>query len=189
VLILNRPGRRNAIDLELRAVLAEAIEGAMADDAIRALVLTGAGGTFCSGGDISTMKRQGEEAVRARLQAAQRVIRAIWYGPKPVLGAARQLLMMPRRLTAQEAVELGLADAVAEPGQALRGALADAEAIAAGPPLALAGIKAMLALWPADPRKTLEREVDLAVALMDAEDFAEGIAAFGEHRQPVFRGR
>ena len=68
-------------------------------------------------------------------------------------------------------------------------ALADAEMIAAGPPLALAGIKAMLTLWPADPRKTLEREVDLAVALMDTEDFAEGIAALGEHRKPVFRGR
>lgn len=47
----------------------------------------------------------------------------------------------------------------------------------------------MLTLWHADPRKTLEREVDLAVALMDTEDFAEGIAAFGEHRKPVFRSR
>jgi enoyl-CoA hydratase/carnithine racemase len=97
--------------------------------------------------------------------------------------------MMPRRLTAADTLGLGLADAVAEPGQALAAALDDAEAIAAGPPLALAGIKAMLTLWPADPRKTLEREVDLAVALMDTEDFAEGIAAFGAHRKPVFRGR
>lgn len=87
VLTLNRPGRRNGIDLELRAMLAEAIEGAMADGAVRAVVLTGAGGTFCSGGDISTMRRQGEDAVRTRLQAAQRVIRAIWHGPKPVLAA------------------------------------------------------------------------------------------------------
>jgi enoyl-CoA hydratase/carnithine racemase len=43
-------------------VLAEAIEGAMADEAVRAVVLTGAGGTFCSGGDISTMRRQGWES-------------------------------------------------------------------------------------------------------------------------------
>jgi 2-(1,2-epoxy-1,2-dihydrophenyl)acetyl-CoA isomerase len=243
VLTLNRPGRRNAIDLELRVVLAEALEGAMADEAVRAVVLTGAAGIFCSGGDISTMRRQGEDAVRARLQAAQRVTRAIWRGPKPVLaavegyafgagaalalacdrvvtaadavfgltftgvglagdmgifaslparagvGVARQLLMMPRRLTGSEAFALGLADAIAEPGQALASALADAGALAAGPPLALAGIKAMLASWPADPGETLEREVDLAVTLMDTEDFAEGIAAFGERRQPSFRGR
>jgi 2-(1,2-epoxy-1,2-dihydrophenyl)acetyl-CoA isomerase len=44
VLTLNRPARRNAIDLELRGVLAEAIEGAMADEAVRAVVLTGAAG-------------------------------------------------------------------------------------------------------------------------------------------------
>jgi 2-(1,2-epoxy-1,2-dihydrophenyl)acetyl-CoA isomerase len=84
VLTPNRPATRNAIDLEVRDVLAE---GAMADDAVRAVVLTGAGGTFCPGGDISTRKRQDEDAVRARLQAAQRVIRAIWHGPKPVLAA------------------------------------------------------------------------------------------------------
>jgi enoyl-CoA hydratase/carnithine racemase len=97
--------------------------------------------------------------------------------------------MMPRRLTGPDALALGLADAVAEPGQALAAALADAVAIAAGPPLALAGIKAMLARWPGDPDETLEREVDLAVTLMDTEDFAEGIAAFGERRPAAFRGR
>ncbi len=243
VLTLNRPARRNAIDLELRVVLAEAIEDAMADETVRVIILTGAGGTFCSGGDITTMRRQGPVPVRTRTQAVQRVVRAIWNGPRPVLAAvegyaigagaalalacdrvvaaadstfgmsftgvgiagdtgifaslparagvnvARQLLLMPRRLTASEAMALGLADAVSKPGDALASALADAEVIAAGPPLALAGIKAMLGRWPADPRGILEREVDLQAQLMDTDDFAEGIAAFREKRQPVFRGR
>jgi enoyl-CoA hydratase/carnithine racemase len=61
--------------------------------------------------------------------------------------------------------------------------------LAAGPPLALAGIKAMLARWPADPREILEREVDMQARLMDTDDFAEGIAAFAARRKPVFRGR
>lgn len=87
VLTLNRSATRNAIDLELRVVLAEALEAAMADETVRVVVLTGAGGTFCSGGDISTMRRQPADGNRARLQAAQRVIRAIWNGPKPVLAA------------------------------------------------------------------------------------------------------
>jgi enoyl-CoA hydratase/carnithine racemase len=87
VLTLNRPATRNAIDLELRVVLAEALEAPMADEAVRAVVLTGAAGTFCSGGDVSTMRRQPADGNRARIQAAQRVVRAIWNGPKPVLAA------------------------------------------------------------------------------------------------------
>jgi 2-(1,2-epoxy-1,2-dihydrophenyl)acetyl-CoA isomerase len=47
----------------------------------------------------------------------------------------------------------------------------------------------MLAQWPADPGEILDREVDLQARLMDTDDFAEGIAAFRERRQPAFRGR
>lgn len=87
VLTLNRPERRNAIDLVLRGVLAEEIEAAMDDPAVRVIVLTGAGGSFCSGGDISTMGPQPEEETRRRTEAAQRIARAVWRGPKPVLAA------------------------------------------------------------------------------------------------------
>lgn len=87
IVTLNRPDKRNAIDLELRVVLAEALEAAMADPAVRVVVLTGGGGTFCSGGDISTMRRQPPAETVPRAQAAQRVIRAIWRGPKPVIAA------------------------------------------------------------------------------------------------------
>ena len=52
-LTLNRPAKRNAIDPELRAALAEAVDGAATDSAVRAVVLTGAGGAFCAGGDLA----------------------------------------------------------------------------------------------------------------------------------------
>ncbi|GAB3385527.1 enoyl-CoA hydratase/isomerase family protein [Amycolatopsis echigonensis] len=242
VVTLNRPARRNAIDLELRVVLAEVLEAAMADTGVRAIVLTGSGGSFCSGGDISTMRRQPPEETRPRAQAAQRVIRAIWNGPKPVVAAvegyafgagtalaiacdrvvaasdatfsttftgvglagdmgifaslparvgptvARQLMLLPRRLPAEDALRLGLADTVTEPGTAFEGALEDARRIAEGPPLALAGIKAMFAAWPAPPAEVLEREVELQASLFDTADFAEGIAAFRERRPAVFSG-
>jgi len=87
VLTLNRPSLRNAIDLELRAVLADALEVAGGDVAVRSIVIVGAGGAFCSGGDIRTMSRAPSHATVGRAQAAQRVIRAIWTTPKPVIAA------------------------------------------------------------------------------------------------------
>jgi 2-(1,2-epoxy-1,2-dihydrophenyl)acetyl-CoA isomerase len=242
VITLNRPRRRNAIDLALRARLAEVIEEAMDADLVRVLILTGAGGSFCSGGDISTMTRLPEHAARPRAEAAQRVIRAIWHGGKPVIaavegaamgaglalalacdravagadarfgtsfstvglagdmgifatlpgrigpGAARQMLMFARRVDAPEAARVGLVDAVVEPGKALASALDDARLLAAGPPLALAAVKSMLARWPRDPFEVLRDEVDHQVALFDSDDFAEGVAAYHEGRRPEFRG-
>ncbi|MGW0583613.1 enoyl-CoA hydratase/isomerase family protein, partial [Streptomyces sp. NPDC002920] len=52
-LTLNRPHRRNALDAELWEALRAALAEAGGDRSVRALVLTGAGGAFCSGGDVS----------------------------------------------------------------------------------------------------------------------------------------
>lgn len=87
IITLNRPEVRNAIDIPLRLALAEALEDGGADPAVRAIVVTGAGGAFCSGGDVSTMRRTPEPQARERAELAQRVIRAIWNAPKPVLAA------------------------------------------------------------------------------------------------------
>lgn len=84
---LNRPEVRNAIDIPLRLALADALEEADRDETVRVIVLTGAGRMFCSGGDISTMKRMDPAAAMDRAQLAQRVIRAIWSTPKPVIAA------------------------------------------------------------------------------------------------------
>src|SRR6201986_1402895 len=53
-LTLNRPRRKNAINRELWVALAEALTAAGKDRDVRAVVITGAGGAFCSGADIST---------------------------------------------------------------------------------------------------------------------------------------
>ena len=240
VVTLNRPERRNAIDMALRLALAEAVEEATADPVIRAIVVTGAGKAFCSGGDVSTMRRQPPAEARPRTEAAQRVIRAIWSSPKPVVAAvegaaygagaslalacdrvvagegavfavaftgvglagdmgifaslpvrvgiarARQLLMLPRPVPSREAAEMGLVDRLVPAGTALAAAIEDASTLAAGPPQALAAIKAMLSGAPRHPSQVLVEELEHQVRLFDSDDFAEGVAAFGEKRRAVF---
>jgi 2-(1,2-epoxy-1,2-dihydrophenyl)acetyl-CoA isomerase len=63
---LNRPRQKNAIDLVMRAELAEMVREARRDRGIQALVLAGAGGAFCAGGDIRTMQAGDGSADNAR---------------------------------------------------------------------------------------------------------------------------
>jgi 2-(1,2-epoxy-1,2-dihydrophenyl)acetyl-CoA isomerase len=87
VIRLNYPAKRNALSLDLRAALITAVEAAMADPAVRVLVLTGSGGAFCAGGDISTMQNVAGVAGRTRLGNLHRLARMIVAGPKPVIAA------------------------------------------------------------------------------------------------------
>lgn len=85
-LTLNRPERRNAIDLELRVSLRDAVREAADAPSVRALVLAGAGGVFCAGGDISTMERMSPAAARDRTAPAHDLVRALRSG-KPAVAA------------------------------------------------------------------------------------------------------
>ena len=51
-LTMNRPEARNAMSGEMMAALTEALPRLAADQAVRVVVLTGAGGAFCAGGDV-----------------------------------------------------------------------------------------------------------------------------------------
>src|SRR5271154_4750359 len=53
-LTLNRPQQKNAINRELWIALADALTAAGNDRGVRAVVITGAGGAFCSGADIAS---------------------------------------------------------------------------------------------------------------------------------------
>jgi len=91
VLTMNRPAARNALDLELRSAFAELLPRVRDDDAVRAVVLTGAGGHFCAGGDIRAMGGgQGGTDVfegRNRILAMQRWFDELVDLEKPVVAA------------------------------------------------------------------------------------------------------
>lgn len=58
VLTMNRPDQRNALDFAMREDFAAAVAEVRDDESVRAIVLTGAGGHFCAGGDIKAMGEQ-----------------------------------------------------------------------------------------------------------------------------------
>jgi len=66
VLTINRPAARNAVDLATTHQLAAAVDDAEARDDVAVLVLTGAGGTFCSGMDLKAVARGEEPALPGR---------------------------------------------------------------------------------------------------------------------------
>lgn len=86
-LTLDHPARRNALALALREALHEALEAAQGDGAIRAVVVTGAGGSFCSGGDISEMDVADAMAGRERMRRTHRLIRLMVAGRLPIVAA------------------------------------------------------------------------------------------------------
>jgi len=103
---------------------------------------------------------------------------------------ACDLLYTGRRIGADEALRLGLCDAVVAP-EALRGAARDrASAIAAAGPLAVREIRAtMRADLVARFDEATDRELAAQLRLRETRDFAEGVRAAAERREPVFEGR
>lgn len=93
-LTLNRPQVRNAIDDAMRYEMIAALDHVSRDDAIRALVITGAGRGFCSGGDVKGMQQRlsvppGEVAINGwrRQHRTHHMISALHTLPKPTIAA------------------------------------------------------------------------------------------------------
>jgi enoyl-CoA hydratase len=76
---LDRPEKLNAVDTPMLDELSARIRSAEVDASVRAVLLSGAGRAFCSGGDLTG----GDTAGAA--EAANRVVRAITSLPKPVV--------------------------------------------------------------------------------------------------------
>ncbi len=105
------------------------------------------------------------------------------------LGRALELLLLGERVEAARSVELGLALRVVAVDQLDAEALALAEHLANGPPLALAAIKhATRASVDGTLDQALAREAEGQTKLLTSADFREGVVAWTQRRKPRFNG-
>ncbi|MFP8903956.1 enoyl-CoA hydratase/isomerase family protein [Streptomyces atacamensis] len=84
-LTIRNPAKRNAMTPDMWRRMPAVLERLAADPSVRALVLTGEGGTFCAGADISAL-REGDEESRGLAVAAEEALAAF---PRPTLAAVR----------------------------------------------------------------------------------------------------
>ena len=240
---LNRPDSLNALNAAMRAELLGAFKALGRDEAVRAVVLTGAGRGFCSGADLRG--GAGEREFRRVLTTEYNpLVRAIRDLPKPVIAAvngvaagagvslalacdlvyaaedarfiqafvriglvpdsgstrtlvralgrhrAAQLIFSGDPLSAAEARDAGLVAAIV-PADLLAATVREAAAgLAAAPTRALALAKRLMnSAEDATLDESLATEAALQELAGRTEDHAEGVAAFGEKREPRFVGR
>lgn len=240
VMTMHRPEARNAMDRATSEALAAALDELDARDDLRLGVVTGSGGTFCSGMDLKGFLRGERPMVEGRgfaglterpprkvliaavegyalaggfemVLACDLVVasRAAKFGlpeaKRGLVASAGGLMRLPRRipyhvamefaltgdmLDAERAYALGLVNRLAEPGQALAGALQLAESVAANGPLAVATSKRIVSEsidW--SQAEMFERQKPIAAPVFTSSDAREGSAAFAEKRKPNWTGR
>lgn len=243
VVTIDFPLGGNAFSLAIRQALHASLDRLMYHDpTCRAIVLTGAGGVFCAGGDISELEQRTVIEERERSRLTLNIFELMTTGPKPMVaavegpamgagfalasacdivvasrearfcaafvqlgllpdtgmywslpqrvgaGQARQLMMTGREIGGEEAVRLGLANQMVEPGGALAAACAQARRYLAVAPLAQAHIRVTLARGASSLDQAIETEADLQPLLRRSDDHKEAVAALLEKRKPVFVG-
>ena len=88
-LTLSRPDKHNALDAATMDALSAAAVALGQDDHVRAVVLRGAGKSFCAGGDLNWMRAQMEADGDTRMAEARRLADMLWAlnaMPKPLIG-------------------------------------------------------------------------------------------------------
>ena len=86
VVTLNRPEKRNALSIELRLQLADALDTLAGDAALGAIVLTGAGPAFCAGMDVTQFGGD-EDNKRALVESSERMFGTLARCPVPLVAA------------------------------------------------------------------------------------------------------
>jgi 2-(1,2-epoxy-1,2-dihydrophenyl)acetyl-CoA isomerase len=100
---LERPEAKNALTVDMRDQLVDAVNAARADADVRALLITGSGDAFCAGMDLgaSTVAQAGREGFDTRATAealrvgVQAFIRELWELDKPTVAAVNGVAVGP----------------------------------------------------------------------------------------------
>lgn len=116
---------------------------------------------------------------------------ASWTLPRLVgLAKAKELIMLPRTVPAQEALALGLATEVVHPDEVLDRALTLARRLADGPTVAYGAVRRALAhASSTDLSDALAYEAEMMRATGATEDHAGAVRAFVAKETPTFSGR
>lgn len=242
--VIERPDRRNAMTLAVFDGLADAAVRAGADHAVGAVVVSGQGGTFSSGIDVSVFSSQGagglDPDLIRRLQASFTAfeeldkpciaaiegycfgggiqlaaachLRAVapdaelsvmearwaiipdlggtWRLPRLIgLGRATELTLTARRVPADEAVAMGLAELRLDPDDPQGDAHRIAAKLAAGPGAVRRAPRLLRENLGRDRTAALDAEVATQLTCLQGPDFTEAVTAALEGRPPRFQGR
>ena len=203
VATINRPKALNALNSDVLTDLGELVDIVNADSEIRALVLTGSGEkAFVAGADIGEMSTLTPEEGEAFGKHGNDVFRRIETLPIPTIaaingfggtqrlarlvgpGMAKQLIYTAKNIKADEALRIGLVNAVYPLDELMAAAEKLAETIAKNAPIAVRACKKAI-------NDGLEAKMDDAIVIEEklfgscfkTADQIEGMTAFLEKRK------
>jgi 2-(1,2-epoxy-1,2-dihydrophenyl)acetyl-CoA isomerase len=154
-------------------------------------VAAGAGASFAFACDVRLVARSGGFNLAFSAIALSCDSGSSWWLPRLIgIAKAKDLLMFPRTVRADEALELGLATRVVEDDELDAEALALASRLAAGPTRAYGAIRQAVAYSQGhDLADSLEHEAGLMDLTGATADHRGAVEAFVAKQQPTFEGR
>src|SRR5216683_3351500 len=185
----------NALTFEIYAQLRDLFENLRYDETVHALVLTGAGANFCSGGDVyEIIGELLERDMKGHLEFVGLTGADMGAGyllPRVVgLGRASELLMLGDTIDATTAERYGLVNRVVAHADLLPSANAWAKRLAQGPTFALSMTKHMINHeLSMDLVSALEAEAQAQALMLMGDDHRSFYEAYKVKEKPKFTGR